>query len=269
LAENPTDLLRERLPQAQIVVLEEGDDVAKVLMQGDCPVIGAAGGDGTLAAAAAVAVDHDALFVPVPAGTLNHFSRDLGLASAEDAVDAVRAGFEAAVDVGVVGDRIFINTLSFGGYSAVVDTRERWQPRLGKWPALVVALITELPRMTPLRITLDGEPMRVWLGWIGNGAYSPAGLAPAWREDLADGLLDVRLVHGGRKFARTRFTLAAFCGRLTKCAVYSQRRVESVAIECLEGPPRLAADGETFDGPASFTVSKKRGGVRVALPPPA
>ncbi len=204
MARSPLEELRSGLPAADIHELADADDLAALLRDPEFAVIGAAGGDGTLAAAAAVAAERDALLVAVPAGTLNHLARDLGLSSAADAIEAVQKGFAAPIDLGTVGDRIFVNTLSFGGYSAVVDHRERLQKRMGKWPALVVALIRELPRMEPLHLELDGAPVKVWVGWIGNCAYSPPGLAPAWREALDDGLLDVRLVHGGPRYSRTR-----------------------------------------------------------------
>ena len=38
-----------------------------------------AGGDGSLAAVAAVAIERDVPFVCIPFGTRNHFARDLGL----------------------------------------------------------------------------------------------------------------------------------------------------------------------------------------------
>ena len=267
LSRSPTDELREGLPAADIHELEEGDDLTELLAAPEYSTIGAAGGDGTLAAAAAIAAEREALLVAVPAGTLNHLARDLGLETVDDAIKAVHAGYAGCIDLGTIGDRVFVNTLSFGGYSAVVDRRERLEQRLGKWLALVVALILELPRMKPLRLTLDGKRVDVWLGWIGNGAYDPPGLAPAWREKLDDGLLDVRLVHGGPRYARTRFVLAALMGRLSSLSVYSERRAPSLDVVCLDGPQRLAADGETFDGPAEFTVGKKLRGLRVALPP--
>ncbi|MEY2474439.1 MAG: hypothetical protein QOK28_3768 [Actinomycetota bacterium] len=268
LSRSPLEQLHEDLPAADIHELEEGDDVAALLADKKFGSIGAAGGDGTLAAAAAAAVDRDATFVAVPAGTLNHLARDLGLEAVDDAVEAVRAGTAVCMDVGTIDDRIFVNTLSFGGYAPVVDRREQLEHRIGKWPALLVALVWELPKMKPLRLEIDGRPMKVWLAWVGNGAYSPPGLAPMWRERLDDGLLDVRVVHGARRFSRTRFLLAALAGRLRKCHVYSEWTAEELAIVCLDGKQRIAADGEVFDGPESFTVSKKRRALRVAVPVP-
>lgn len=264
----PEDELREALPEADIVVMGEGDDLLDLLAAPGAAAIGAAGGDGTLNAAATAALAQEALFVPVPAGTLNHLARDLGLCSVEDTIKAVRTGHAACIDVGTVGDRVFLNTFSFGGYGPVVDRREQWEHRIGKWPALLVALVWELPRMQPIRVEIDGEPMRVWLMWVGNCRYSPAGLAPAWRESLEDGLLDVRIVYGARRFSKTRFGLAALAGRLARSRVYSERRVEQLEVRCLDGAPRLATDGETFDGPEQFTIQKRRRALRVALPAP-
>ena len=265
--EAPTDELRAGLPGADVHELDEDDDLEDLLCDDELVAIGAAGGDGTLAAVATIAADRDLPFVAVPAGTLNHLARDLGLCSVDDAIAAVRAGTATHMDLGQAGERCFVNTLTFGGYSQVVDAREALEKRLGKWPALLVALVRELPRMEPLHVEIDGEPRRVWLAWIGNGRYDPTGFGPSWRERLDDGLLDVRLVSGARRFSRTRFTLDVLTGRLRTCPVYEERQAQSISIRSLGGPLRLAADGETFDGPAELEVTKRRQVLRVAVPP--
>jgi diacylglycerol kinase family enzyme len=263
----PTDALREGLPGASIHELTDGDDLRALLCDGDHIALGAAGGDGTLSAVAAIAAELDVPFVAVPSGTLNHLGRDLGLTSVDDVIAAVRAGTFCRMDLAVAGDRSFVNTLTFGGYAQVVDERERLESRIGKWPALLVALVRELPKMEPLCVEIDGEEKRVWLAWVGNGRYQPAGFGPAWREDLDDGLLDVRIVNGTRKYSRSRFTLDVLTGRLSRCPVYEERQVGSLHIRSLDGPLRLAADGETFDGPTELEVTKRARALRVAVPP--
>ena len=268
LSRSPLQRLREGLPAADIHELAEGEDLVELLTDANVGSIGAAGGDGTLAAAAATAVARDATFVAVPAGTLNHLARDLGLEDVDDAIAAVRAGYAVCMDVGEIDGRIFVNTLSFGGYAPVVDRREQIERWLGKWPALLVALVRELPRMEPLHLEIDGKPMKVWLAWVGNCAYSPPGLAPMWRERLDDGLLDIRIVHGARRFSRIRFTISALAGRLSHSHVYSAWTAERLEVVCVDGPQRVAADGETFEGAAAFTVSKQPRALRVAVPAP-
>jgi diacylglycerol kinase family enzyme len=48
-------------------------------------VLGVAGGDGTVSAVAAVAAEAQRPLVVIPAGTRNHFARDLGLALGDPA----------------------------------------------------------------------------------------------------------------------------------------------------------------------------------------
>jgi undecaprenyl-diphosphatase len=262
----PTDALREGLPAADIHELEPDDDLEDLLCHDELVAVGAAGGDGTLSAVAKIATDRDLPFVAVPAGTLNHLARDLGLETVDDAMDAVRAGTFCWMDLGVAGERCFVNTLTFGGYAEVVDERERLEGRIGKWPALLVALVRKLPGMEPLCVEIDGEERRVWLAWIGNCRYEPSGFGPAWREQLDDGLLDVRIVNGARKYSRTRFAFDVLFGRLAHCPVYDQRHVSTLHIKSLDGPLRLAADGETFDAPEELTIGKRPRAVRVAVP---
>ena len=266
-ATSPTEALRAGLPGADVRELGPDDDLEEALAGVDLVAIGAAGGDGTLGAVAVIAAERDLPFVAVPAGTLNHLARDLGLVEVDDAVAAVRAGTVTRMDLGVAGDRCFVNTLTLGGYSQVVDTRERLEARLGKWPALLVALVRELPRMEPLRLEVDGRPMRVWLAWVGNGRYDPAGFGPSWRARLDEGVLDIRIVHGALPFSRLRLVVHVLTGRLRTCPVYEERTAASLSIRSLDGPLRLAADGETYDGPAAVEVAKRVRALRVAVPP--
>ncbi len=49
-----------------------------------------------------------------------------------------------------------MNTASLGGYPDSVRLRERWQPRLGKWPAAALAMARVLKSAQPLKVTIDG-----------------------------------------------------------------------------------------------------------------
>ncbi len=81
-----------------------------------------AGGDGSLATVAAAALAHDLPFVCVPAGTRNHFARDLGLDPADPtaALDALSDGIEGRIDVGEVNGCLFLNNVSLGIYAEAV-----------------------------------------------------------------------------------------------------------------------------------------------------
>ena len=107
------------------VVLAPGDDLlalAEWAVAGGADVIGMAGGDGSQALVASVAAAHDVGFVCVPAGTRNHLAMDLGL-DREDVVGALDAFGEAVerrIDLGLVGDRVFVNNATVGLYAKIV-----------------------------------------------------------------------------------------------------------------------------------------------------
>jgi diacylglycerol kinase family enzyme/membrane-associated phospholipid phosphatase len=260
--------LRTALPQADVVALDDPEQLVKTLRAAapDATAIGVAGGDGSVNAAAEVAYDSGKPLVLVPGGTLNHLARDLGIDDAQGAARGVEHGCTVEVDVAEIDGRPFLNTASFGSYADLVDARERLEDTIGKWPALVAALTTVLKKQEPVDVELDGVPRRVWAIFIGNCAYEPAGFAPAYRPSVSDGMLDVRIVDAARPFAATRLVVAVLTGTLARTKVYEQRCVRSLAVR-LDKPTRLARDGETFDGSTSFLVRKRERRLRVYVPP--
>lgn len=120
---------RARALGAEVVLLDgsPGADVtalARRAVRDGADLLGAAGGDGTQAAVARVAVEHGLPFMVIAAGTRNHFAMDLGLDRTDPAasLQALTDGVELRVDVGWVGDRMFVNNASFGAYAAVVQS---------------------------------------------------------------------------------------------------------------------------------------------------
>lgn len=77
------DRIKKALPEAEILELTPETDLADLLGEaaGRAQAVGIAGGDGTVAAAAGVALDHGLPLAVIPAGTLNHFAADIGITS--------------------------------------------------------------------------------------------------------------------------------------------------------------------------------------------
>lgn len=259
--------LRERFPAAEVVELADPADLGDVLgaaaAREGTVAIGAAGGDGTISWTASIAAEHDLPVVAVPGGTLNHLARDLGLGSAADTAAAVAAGEAVAVDLPRIDGRPFLNTASFGSYAELVDAREALEDRIGKWPAMLVAAVRVLRHGTPIEVELDGEPMSLWMIFIGNCRYRPDGFAPSNRPRLDDGQLDLRLIDAGHPWCRARLVLGLVTGRLGRSPVYRQWAATSLMVRSTNGDLRLACDGETFDGGAEIEVVKN--GDRVVL----
>ncbi|HEX2150301.1 MAG TPA: phosphatase PAP2 family protein [Actinomycetota bacterium] len=258
LARPPQEEIEEALPKAKVLVVVDPEDWDAAYEQAaHAKALGIAGGDGSINSAAQVAMKNRQPLAVVPAGTLNHLARDLGIESVEETVEAIKRGRAAAVDVATIDGRVFLNTASFGSYVELVDAREKLESKVGKWPAVLVALFNVLRSSEPIEVEIDGRRRSLWMIFIGNCRYHPEGFAPSWRERLDDGLLDVRMVDGTHPYARTRLLLAVLSGSLGNCRVYEQSLVKQMKVRSVDGSPmRLARDGETFQGSAEFTISK-------------
>ena len=153
-------------------VLRPGEDAAKRARTAGAGVLGMAGGDGSLAPVAAVALEQDVPFVCVPFGTRNHFARDLGI-DRNDPVGALAAfeGAERRIDVGRADERLFLNNVSLGLYARLVHRREEHRRRREAFARLRAWAIL-LTHREPLGITIDGEPVESRLLLVANNAYA-------------------------------------------------------------------------------------------------
>jgi diacylglycerol kinase family enzyme/membrane-associated phospholipid phosphatase len=258
---DPVADIARLLPGAEVVRL--GDDcVADVLGEavraGRAKALGVAGGDGSVAAAAAVALDADLPLAVIPAGTLDHFARDVGLDTPQEAAEAVVTGSAVRVDVAEVNGTPFLNTASIGGYPEMVRRRDRLTGRMGKWLAMPVAAAQVLRRGTPVSLVVNGRPLTVWILFVGNCCYTPRGLSPAWRPRLEDGLLDVQYLRADLRFGRTRAVLATLLGVSEHARSYAQFQAEEVRVQVRSGPQQVAHDGEPGETATEFVFRKRR-----------
>jgi undecaprenyl-diphosphatase len=262
------DELEDGLPKAKIVEIGEGDDLEKALADAvqDATALGIAGGDGSINTAAQVAMDARKPLMVVPSGTFNHLTGALGIENVAEAIEAVKVGECVGIDVATIDGKVFLNTASFGSYVEFVDAREKLEGRIGKWAAVVVALIRVLRHSDPVRVEIDGSSREPWLIFIGNCRYRPSGFAPSWRERFDDEILDVRMVDGTQPWARTRLIAAVLTGRLGRSRVYRQALVKQLNVRSHEGPLRVARDGEPFESSEEIEVSKLEERLAVYVP---
>jgi diacylglycerol kinase family enzyme/membrane-associated phospholipid phosphatase len=265
--------LRDSLPWAEVVECEPADVRAELeKAAARARVLGVCGGDGTVNAAAEIALRRGLPLAVLPGGTLNHFAYDLGVEGVRDLSRAVRQGKGVRVDVGRFacgGQRgIFLNTCSLGVYPELVRTRERWAPRIGGWPAgMVAALRVARTERHPLEAEFGGQARPLWLLFAGNGTYHRMGLTPGRRRDLADGRLDVRVVHGGRR-PTLRLLAAAVAGPLTRSPAHAAVRVARLHLSGVAPGTLLAYDGEVTEVQGEVTLEKLPEALAVYRPLP-
>lgn len=250
-----TATVRDRLPEARVVVGSPDGDLKKILEEAaqHAEILAIAGGDGSIGPAAAAARRHAIPLLVLPIGTLNHFADELGLADADAAFDALASGRAIRIDLATVGAETYVNLASIGGYPEVVDARRRFEDRIGKWPATVLGTLHVLRHGRPLELTVDGSARRVWMLIVGNGHFEPRGYAPTDRPRLDGGELDVRIVRADRRGARARLLLGVLLGTLARSAVYDEELLSELHVRSDGRVLRAARDGEPFQAPPETT----------------
>ncbi|MFE9562059.1 bifunctional phosphatase PAP2/diacylglycerol kinase family protein [Streptomyces sp. NPDC006487] len=258
-------LLRERLPKAELVECQGPELAGELAAAAErATVLGVCGGDGTINAAATAALRAGIPLAVFPGGTLNHFAIDLGLAGIEDTCRAVADGHAVHIGVGRFTPGpdpedtragYFLNNFSIGAYPELLGTRLRWAPRIGGGPAALLAAYRVLRAERPVRLKLAGKPRSVWLLFAGNGTYQGTGPAPRYRKSLGEGLLDIRLVHGGGR-PGPRLLAAAFAGPLTRSPVHVATRLRSLRVSDIPAGTPLAYDGEYAQAPTALVLEE-------------
>jgi diacylglycerol kinase family enzyme len=230
----------------QTHVLQEGEDPAELARASAAEVLGMAGGDGSLAPVAAVALEREAAFVCIPFGTRNHFARDLGL-DRDDPIGALRAfatGTEQRIDVGRAGERLFLNNVSLGVYARLVHRREAHRRRRDAF-ARIRAWAILLTHRQPLGITIDGDAVESRLVLVANNAYAVELPSLGERERLDEGKLHLYIPG----------------------ADPPERVGERFVVDAAEHRLEAAIDGEpdVLETPVEFRVEP--GALRVLVPP--
>ena len=225
-------------------LLGDGEDPGEVARRAPEGPLGVAGGDGSLAAVAEVALERGSPFVVVPSGTLNHFARDLGL-DRDDPERALQAfaGRETRVDVGRVNDRLFLNNVSLGLYARLVHDKED-----GVRFAQLKALGMLLRRPRGLGVTVEGDPAHARVVVVSNNAYKLDVLSMGERERIDEGVLHLYIAHGLLPRA------------------WEERSGTEFVVDARRGHLRAAIDGEPemLETPLEFRVEPAA--LRVLLP---
>jgi diacylglycerol kinase family enzyme len=233
--------------------LEAGEDPAEVAREASADVLGMAGGDGSLAAVATVALEQDVPFVCVPYGTRNHFARDLGL-DRDDPLAALAAfdeGDERRVDVGRAGERLFLNNVSLGIYARLVHRRERHRRRRDAFARLRALALTLRDRRRHQRFTIDGEQVRARLVLVANNAYALELLWLGERERLDEGKLHLYIPHGFRRIT------------------WEERSCPELELGAPQPRLRAAIDGEPVELDTPLMLRIEPQALRVLVPRPA
>jgi diacylglycerol kinase family enzyme/membrane-associated phospholipid phosphatase len=243
----------------ETVTLQPGEDLAglaRSLVDRGCDHLMMAGGDGSLAIVAEVALAQDIPFSCVPVGTRNHFAMDLGLDRSHplQSLDAALDGVERLIDVGIVGGQVFLNNVSFGVYAQAIADPEYRSHRARSMAEAAVGTARNIE--TQMTLTLpDGRVVsEVEVLLTSNNPYRFIGPPDfARRPALDNGTLGVLLADRRSRLKRgpTAFT-----------------RWETQTLTVHADPPNIqvGVDGElrTLQAPIEVALAPKS--LRVLVP---
>ena len=233
-----------------------------------------AGGDGTIARAAASLVGTRTALAVIPGGTLNHFARDHSIPTDHrEAVKTATAGRVATADVAFVNDRLFLNTSSVGAYVLFVRTRDRLERWLGYRLATLFAGLRLLGRVRPFTVSLEldgvARKYRSALVFVGVGERELQ--LPSFGSRAADGRrgLHVIVVRGGT-WARliAAGLTAALRGNeaIARGTLADTFVVDRCTIELRRRHGRVAVDGELVDMTSPLEYRIERDALRLVVP---
>ncbi len=258
----------------ETVMLDHGLDLAELARDAiargaDC--LGMAGGDGSQALVASLAVEHDLPFVCVAAGTRNHFALDLGLDRRDPrhSVYAFRDALERRVDYATVNDRFFVNNVSLGVYATIVQQEGYRDAKVATTKQLLPELLGETQQPFDLQfVTPDGtEVDGSFLVMVSNNPYVlAASPSTSQRLRLDTGSLGVFAVSAATGAQAAEVVTLALAGQGGRSAHAFEFSCEQFEIRSRSGTAYAGVDGEALEltTPMTFRIHPK--GLRMLVP---
>lgn len=235
------------------VVSPDGMGSREVMHEGKYDAVVAAGGDGTVSAAAAAILRYQPRLPlgVVPVGTYNHFAKDAGLPlEVERAVTTIVDGHVRAVDVASVNGRTFVNNSSVGLYAASVNTREKYQPLITKYPALAAAFALTLLRLRRWRTTIEingkRSVRRVSMIFVGNNKYHSHRGIFTERASLNGKVLSIYILKTAHPWRLMRTAWYALRGHYEKANGFEIITAQKLRIDVRARKIAVAFDGEVM-----------------------
>ncbi len=227
-------------------------------------LLGVAGGDGTQALVAGIAAAHGLPFLCISAGTRNHFAMDLGLDRDDPAtcLDALRDGVERRIDLGLIGDRTFVNNASFGVYAEIVQSPAYRDDKRGTTLQMLPDLLRGDGERHKLAVYVSGKrieaPQAVL---VSNNSYDLTDIAGLGRRDRLDGgklgVIAIKVDNAAQAIGLVR------AGRGSGLIAARSRKV---TIDAPQPEIPVGIDGETVLLPTPVQCSIRPGALRVVVP---
>jgi diacylglycerol kinase family enzyme len=230
-----------------------------------------AGGDGSQALVASIAIEHDLPFVCVSAGTRNHFALDLGI-DREDprtSLDAFRDGIERRIDYATVGDRLFVNNVSLGIYATIVQQPGYREAKSETTKALLPEMLGRTREPFDLQFTEpDGtEVDGAFLVQVSNNPYVlGATLDASQRRRLDTGKLGVVAITAATGSEAAQVVTLSALGQRRRSRHWHEFTTEKFEVRSRSGKAFAGIDGEALELETPLTFEIHPRGLRLLVP---
>ncbi len=235
-------------------------------------IVVAVGGDGTVSGCASAVWRHGGSVLGVlPAGTLNHFAKDLGLGDAAAAEEALVRGATRTVDLALVNDHSFVNNASIGLYPVIVRKRESSRSQgIPKWTAFILAVLRVLVRLPLRRLELlaDGQKIqhRTPFLFVGNNRYEVEGVEIGTRQRLDGGVLGVCASGAPGRLALIRLAARAVLRKIHEDRDFLNITVRELLVRSRHKTLQISLDGELRRLHTPLRFETRPGALRVIVP---
>ncbi|MEE8736758.1 diacylglycerol/lipid kinase family protein [Bifidobacterium subtile] len=258
--------LREKCAAADITVEEfiaigDGfESKLKPFIRAGKP-IAVIGGDGTVSAVAGLVADTKATLIPLPGGTLNHFTKDLDIPQdIDEALARLATLSPRSIDIAKVNDTPFINNSSIGLYPTSLRSREQLESAFGKWAAAIVASWRAFVSFKTYLVTIDDETFEPPFIFVGNNRYELDAAGGTNRTRLDEGVLTVYAAKTQSRLTLLKIALFALIGRDKQLDEFEEFFPATLTIKTDHAELSVSHDGE---------VSKLTTPLRYAMQPKA
>jgi diacylglycerol kinase family enzyme len=201
----------------------------------------------------------------ISAGTRNHFALDLGLDRDDPAscLDALTDGVELRIDLGLIGDRTFVNNASFGAYAQVVQSPAYRDDKSGTALAMLPDLLSghqgaHLVVRVDGQVVLDG-PQAVL---VSNNPYEIGDIAGLGRRPRLDqgvlGIVGVKISNAAQA--------AGLLRRAQRSRNVTVLAARDVVIEADQPHIPVGIDGESVLMPTPVHCTIRPLALRVRVP---
>ena len=209
---------------------------AELAKMPDIKAVVSVGGDGTAGEVAAGLTGTGMAMGIIPAGTGNDFIKTAGIPNdPEKALITLMTGKAERIDTGIVNERFFLNVCGTGFDVTVLDYAETEKKKHRGMTPYLLGLVKAIfhYKSVDLSVTSDGvqEKGRYLVCSIANGKYIGGGIPICPEADIGDGMLDLVMIRGIRRWRIPFYLPGLMMSRDLKFGITCHRKAETVVIE--------------------------------------